>query len=126
MDTINKVQELQLELMKLASFNDFDGEHVVKSLEENRHLWQAVIMDRESYSKEIDLIKLRDLPNGYWNVDVVYILPVKGKEDELHLLADKWGADEVEWIGSQVAQSLMGYGNRDEVNDKKLLRVWWD
>src|SRR5437762_9537039 len=69
------VQEIQLELMRRRSFNFFDGPKIVASLRKHRHLWQAVLMDRLGFvSKEgghlnWGMIKLRDLPKNYWNVD---------------------------------------------------------
>ncbi len=106
-------QELQFELMKASSFNQFDGEAVVKSLQENRELWEAALIDRANYSKvgEIDGIKLRDLPD-YYNVDTLYIRAVKGKEKELEALANTWSADEVSY------QDIQWHG--------PALRVWWD
>ncbi len=77
-------QQLQFELMKKASFNMFDGKRVVKDLQDHSGLWLGAVMDRESSEPEsCDLIKLRDIGEGYWSVDTLFILPVPGKEDEL-------------------------------------------
>ncbi len=116
----NKIQELQFELMKLASFNEFDGDMVVESLKSHEELWRGVIMDRagfnspdaKDYSEAIDLIKLRDIEDEYWNIDTIYIKPVEGKEKELEELAKSWGADEVDWI--------------EKTDAGKVLRVWFD
>jgi len=61
-------QELQFELMKKASFNDFQAEQVVGDLKANAHLWDAALMDQPG------LMKLRDLPEDIWNVSTLYIL----------------------------------------------------
>jgi len=129
---MNKVQELQFELMKEATFNNFDGEKVVESLKEHKDLWKGVIMDRAGYTGMnpkpiepcIDLIKLRDIGGGYWNVDTLFILP-SGKDDEkLKLLAESWDADEVDWLeGKEVSHA---FGQAGPNAQKKLLRVWWD
>src|SRR5258708_7624536 len=65
------VQEIQLELMRRKQFNSFDGPKIVASLRQHRSLWRAVLMDR---SGGMDLIKLRDLPDNYWNVDELFIM----------------------------------------------------
>lgn len=126
-------QELQFELMKLASFNEFDGNQVVRDLKANPDLWRGAIMDRASYPRTgekfemcIDLIKLRDVADG-WNVDTLFITPAKGKEDELEKLAKTWKADEVDWYGGeQVANWIGSWSPETRTNPKQLLRIWWD
>jgi hypothetical protein len=137
-ETINPIQELNLKLIRQASFNGFDGPMVVDSLLAHKDLWRAVIIDREgfvsfkedgpNFSSAIDLIKLRDLESGYWNVDTLFILPVKGKEAELELLARDWYADEVDWYGgNEVAGAALGSYNKETAkNPRVILRVWWD
>lgn len=118
---INKVQELQFDLMREASFNGFDGDTVVNSLVENRALWRGCIFDRPN------LIKLRDIPDGHWNADTLWILPAAGCENALRHLADEWGADEVDWVGGEEACSALGswtQAGRD--NERAILCVWWD
>ena len=110
------IQELHLELIRRASFNNFDGERVVEDLLADKGLWQGVVMDRGAYGKDIDLIKLRDIPDNYWNVDTLFILAAEGKEEELMDLAKSWDADEVNWM---IKPSLGG-------GDGKVLSVWWD
>lgn len=149
---IPEVQRLNLRLMELASFNDFDGPKVVKSLLENKDLWQACVMDREAFlnvelansrkcSTAICLIKLRDmgeettkrLGRGCWSVDTLFIIPAlnkenrptwKGKiEDKLLKLAKTWNPDEADWIEWPKSGKLMG-GYRHK--GTRILRVWWD
>ena len=125
-DEINETQKLVLELIKRASFNNFNGRAVVDDLIKNKHLWRAVVMDREGYDC-IDLIKLRDLPDDFWNVDTLFILPEKGKEDDLLLLSTNWKADEVKWIGGKKACDMLGIWTDElEENDKLILSLWWD
>lgn len=116
-DVINDFQEIQLELIRRGSFNDFDGPLIADVLVANKHLWSAVIFDREGYAEEarrssIDLIKLRDLEAGYWNVDTLFILPAEGQDDALWSLAQSIGADEVDWEHSR--------------DCGRYLRVWFD
>jgi hypothetical protein len=142
--TITRPQELQLELLRLASFNDFDGDRVADSLLKNRDLWIAFLLDREAYSAEyrrreiletgrlpiapIDTIRLRDLAAGHWNVDALFILPASECEDKLFALAHTWHADEIDWYDPLDAGSIWldepGLGGRIIV--QKMLRVWWD
>ena len=75
----------------------------------------------------ISLIKLRDLPQGVWNVDTLFLLPERGREDQLENLARTWKADEIEWIGGEEADSALGrYSLEDRNNPRQVLRVWWD
>lgn len=119
---MNTIQKLQFELMKRASFNEFDGEAVVRDLESHEDLWHGVVMTRLE-----SLIQLRDIVNDYWNVDTVFIIPRIGKEDELERLVSGWQADEVFWIGGDEAGMLLGaLSPRIRSNPKLILRVWWD
>jgi hypothetical protein len=120
--TKNRIQDIQLELMRLGSFNDFDGERVAKSLEKHRDLWSACVMDRLN-----SLIKLRDLSAQCWNVDTLFITPQPGREAELLALAKRWNADEVDWLPAREACDLLGsWSPSTRNNDQQVLRVWWD
>ena len=134
MKEINKIQKLNLELIRLSSFNEFDGERVVKDLENNRELWKGVVMDRADYcfhdraesDMRINLIKLRDIDSNIWNVDTLFIIAEDGREDELELLASTWGAEEVDWIYKKDGERMLGHYNPHDKKDKLILRVWWD
>jgi hypothetical protein len=132
---MNRVQEIQFELMKLASFNDFDGERVVEDLINFKELWRGAVMDRgycdfvsePRFVSGINLIKLRDIDSDYWSVDTLFILPKPGKEDSLEELANTWKADEVGWVGGKEACKMLGsYSGEREENSKQVLRIWWD
>lgn len=121
--TVNPIQDLQLQLMRMASFNGFDGEAVAGDLLAHRHLWKGAIFDRAAYfvlhAREngacvdpIDDIRLRDIGDGYWNADTLYLTPADGCEDALETLARGWNADEVNW--------------QDGPNAGRFLRIWWD
>ena len=116
---INGVQKLQFELMKKASFNDFNGERVVKDLEAHLDLWQGVVMKRDG------LIPLRDIKDNFWNIDTLYILAEDGKEEQIETRARTWNADVISWLGDEEAHSLLGDYN-DKNYGKKVLFVWWD
>ena len=116
MKEICKVQSMMFELMKLASFNSFDGEQVVRDLIDNRDLWQGVVMDREG------LIKLRDIQSNDWNVDTLYITTTGVNDVKLEELAEDWSADEVEYLTPDEASHELGQWPAPS----KVLRIWWD
>jgi hypothetical protein len=111
------VQDIQLDLLELASFNEFDGARVKQDLLANKGLWKGAMMGR---FENFQLIPLRDINRNVWNVDTLMILPHQGKETELMELASKWYADELHLLkGADI--NLMYGGGED-----KVLRVWWD
>lgn len=117
--TINRVQQLQFELMKIASFNNFDGEEVTKDLTEHQDLWEGCLMTRDSRQ----LITLRDVSDADWNVDTLYVLSSRKDDDKLESLAKDWNANEVDWVEGDEAQRMLCEGGR---TGRRILRVWWD
>jgi hypothetical protein len=121
------VQELNFELMKRGSFNDFDGEKIVKSLQDHSDLWIGAYMVQESYEEQ-NLISLRDLnhylPDDVWNIGTLFISTKQGKEDELLKLveSEEWNADEVDYIKEDELWKMMGTGQPNF----QVLRVWWN
>jgi hypothetical protein len=109
-------QELQLALMRHASFNELDGNRVVRDLERRPELWAAALMSRD------DLVSLRDLPDGEWNVDTLYVLSSGEDDAALEQLARAWNADEVSWLGEEDAARLLG----ESPPEHRVLVVWWD
>ena len=108
-------QELQFELMKKASFNNFHADQVVGDLKANTHLWDAALMDRCS------LITLRDLAEDIWNVDTLYIL-TSMKSEQLYELARAWNPSSLRWIeGDEATEMLDAY-----VSGDYILCVWWN
>ena len=112
------VQELHLELIKRASFNNFDGEAVVASLLKHTDLWEAVIMTRLDFH---ELIVLRDMTTNSNNVCELYILTDDEHAQTLKDLAQTWNADEVDFE-EHPDNRLGSYGSKVG----KILRVWWD
>jgi hypothetical protein len=119
---ITKIQDLQLQIIALTSHNNFDGKKINKLLLTYRHLWRAVMMP------PIELFPLRDMEEGLWVADTLYLIPQEGKEFELEdMVREQFNADEITWIGSDQALDLLGYWNKDAVlNPKLILSVWWD
>src|SRR5260370_42315709 len=76
------VQEIQLELIRRTTFNEFNGEKICASLLKHRSLWLAVLLDQPGLPNYAEpghlltsgLIKLRDLPDNIWNVDKLFIM----------------------------------------------------
>lgn len=131
---INEIQAIQLELMKRASFNSFDGEAVVEDLIKNRNLWEACIMIRDLGAKVMyhiplnveyinnDLISLRDLAEDFWNVDTLYIIINPNKGKEIKLLAKGWDASKITMLSKEKTDERLG----SWPSRKKVLMIWWD
>lgn len=124
------IQEIQLELLRRASFNAFDGERVVASLLEHRDLWEAAMMDRFCFSRlgrlpDMGLIKLRDLSDNIWNVDTLYVLtPSKAKARELASVAkkDRWGGELKVHTDQENIDAALGSGREK----RAVVSIWWD
>lgn len=127
--SITHVQKLNLELIKLASFNGFNGPGIARELLKHKDKWDAVVMDRCSFSSKkqevcIDLIKLRDIPENYWSVDDLFILCKPGEEAAIAALGAEWGADRCEIWDVEKTQHALGFWDK---NDKrKIVDFWWD
>ena len=117
MEKICKVQRLMFDLIRLASFNDFDGQMVVQNLTEHRDLWLGCIMDGN------DLIKLRDISDNLWNADTLYIITTGVDDEKLERMAtDLWCANEVIYLNKDEAEHRLG----TYPCEYKVLKIWWD
>ena len=124
------VQEIQLELLRRTQHNALDGSRVVASLLAHRDFWEAVLLDRYCFSNPgklplSGLIKLRDLPDNFWNVDTLYLLtPSAESARRLARLIE-----EEDWGGM-----VSVHADRDDVNSalggsrpgQAVVMVWWD
>jgi hypothetical protein len=115
--TISRVQALQFELLKAASFNAFDGARVVRDLRSNRALWCGVVMERPD-----SLIQLREIGQNFWSVDTLYILSSAANDAKLRALSRTWQPDAVDWITGHKAQELLG----SSASGRRILALWWD
>jgi hypothetical protein len=123
---LSVAQRLQLDLMRLATFNHFNGDRVVDDLLANRDLWLAALMMRPagpSFDFIPNLIPLRDLSDGGWNVDTLYILARPGQKAALERLARAWQADELAWLEGEEAAQALGVSAQ---SDLQVLQLWWD
>ena len=118
---ISKAQEFQLDLIARTNFNLCDGKRVAELLKENRHLWRAAMMP-------LDLISLRDMEDGCWHADTLYIYAEEGCQFQLEeLVNEQFNADEVHWIGGSSAEDIMGTTEEGfERKSQVILSVWWD
>lgn len=122
------VQEIQLELIRRTRPGDIAGDRIVADLIAHRDLWEAVMMDTFCFSNpgklpRIGLLKLRDLPENFWNADSLYILtPDVERARILAPIAETWGGMVLlhdDW--NDVQSALGGTGG-----DQAVLSVWWD
>ncbi len=123
-------QEIQLELIRRAKWNDLDGGRIVASLLAHGEMWQAVLIDRLSLSRPgrlpaSGLIKLRDLPAGFWNVDTLYILT----RDAAHAQRIAKLAEDEDWGGmvqvhtdQATIDGAVGSGR----STAAIVSIWWD
>jgi len=135
---IHSTQLLLLDLIRLAGFDE-----VADDLIANKNLWHAAII-RNSFSL-IDFITqnqnqsghispgavpvhhplmcIRDLNQGIWNVDTLYVLVKAGQEDAFEEMIQSWNADEVDWYDDQQTFVWSLFGG---MPPGRLIRIWWD
>jgi hypothetical protein len=124
---MNKPQQLQLERVRIGSFNALDGKRVARDLETNEALWDGFVFGRFHHG---ELIELRDLPEGHLNADTLYISTTREQLPELLRLAERW-AGEVSWHTNEES----GFESREAFDrdwgggfgdDQAVVQVWWD
>ena len=126
------VQEIQYELLRRTEFNALHGERIAASLVENSNLWVSFLLDRPGVPDfpHADLligglIRLRDIPDNFWNADKLFILtPSQEAAEAMAQIAEKedWAGDvrvhkDQDRINRSVGDWYEGYG---------LVTVWWD
>jgi len=128
----NKYQEAVFNLMKLSSFNDFDGEAVVKSLIENEKIWKGAIWGRFTY---LQLIPLRDIAEGHYNADTLMISVREKYIKDFIKLARSWKADEIGYnhngkkfgpLNSLLSSEMYNALGASPEPYLAYFRVWWD
>jgi len=117
MRRVDLLHILQLNLMEKVAIGELDRDHALDEVLRRPESWTLALTMTD------DLIPLRDLPEGYWNVDRLYVLARPGQEAALEALARTWLADEVVWLDGRVAQAALGGHRRRE---PQVLVVWWD
>lgn len=122
------VQEIQLELIRRTRPGEFNNDRIVADLLAHRDLWEAAMMDTFCFSNpgklpRIGLIKLRDLPENFWNADSLYILtPDVESARALVPIAEHWGGMVLLHDDLDEVQDALGGTGRDQA----VISVWWD
>jgi len=116
---ISEAQLVQLDIIAKTNFNFFNGRRIAAWLKENHKMWRAVLLP-------LDFISLRDMADGHWHADTLYIYPEGGWGFRLEeIMREQFQADETSWIGGESAGDMLG---TSEVDDKSyvILEAWWD
>ena len=116
---ISEAQQIQLDIIAKTNFNFFGGRKIAEWLKKNHKMWRAVLLP-------LDFISLRDMADGHWHADTLYIYPEDGWQFELEeVMREQFGADETRWIGSETAGDML---STSELDDKLyvILEAWWD
>jgi len=116
---ISEAQQIQLDIIANTNFNFFSGRKIAAWLKENHKMWRAVLLP-------LNFISLRDMDDGHWHADTLYIYPEDGWGFKLEeIMREQFQADETSWIGGETAGEMLG---TSEVDDKSyvILEAWWD
>jgi hypothetical protein len=116
---ISEAQQVQLDIIANTNFNFFNGKRIAEWLKANRTMWRAVLLP-------LNFISLRDMDDGHWHADTLYIYPKDGWGFKLEeIMREQFQADETSWIGSEIASEMLGIS---EINDSSyvILEAWWD
>jgi hypothetical protein len=148
--TLSDAQDACLKPIGLSGqWNAFDGPAIEAALRSRQDLWRAAFFATETIPMSrsrgflglgqpelrlrdmIDLVVLRDLPQGAVALSTLFVLAVPGRQDDLHSLASGWDADEVQWIAQDEAFEAMGESpdhDSSYASDpaRVILRCWWD
>ncbi|HRJ76178.1 MAG TPA: hypothetical protein PLX90_09280, partial [Anaerolineales bacterium] len=90
---ISEAQNFQLEVIAKTNFNNFNGIGIARWLRENHKMWKTVLLP-------LDFISLRDMDDGHWHADTLYIYPEDGYGFKLEeIMKEQFHADETQWIG---------------------------
>lgn len=117
--TISEAQQIQLDIIAKTNFNFFKGREIAEWLRKNHKMWRAVLLP-------LNFISLRDMADGHWHADTLYIYPEDGWGFELEeVMLEQFGADEISWIGGETAEDMLGTTEM-EGRSHVILEAWWD
>src|ERR671924_331594 len=98
---ISEAQQIQLDIIARTNFNFFNGRKISELLKANHKMWRAVLLP-------LDFISLRDMDDGWWHADTLYIYPEDGYQFQLEeILREEFNADEIHWIGGESAGDML-------------------
>ena len=133
-DLLSRPQKLQFMLMLGAAFNNFNPFAVVRDLLKHRDLWHGALMgggypSLESTRSDLcrlsaDLVPLRDLGAGTWNVDTLFVLTGANHEADWQPVVKGWSADEVRFLDDVESGQLLG--GLGPLGELRVMTVWWD
>jgi len=116
---ISEAQKIQLDIIAKTNFNFFKSKEIAEWLGKNHKMWRAVLLP-------LNFLSLRDMADGHWHADTLYIYPENDWGFELEeVMREQFGADETGWIGGETAEDMLGateVGGRSHV----ILEAWWD
>ena len=116
---ISEAQEIQLDIIARTNFNFFNGKRIAEWLRENHKMWRAVLLP-------LNFISLRDMADGHWHADTLYIYPEDGWGYKLEeIMKEQFQADETSWIGGETAEDMLGT-TEVEGQTHVILEAWWD
>jgi hypothetical protein len=133
MKNINKIQKAFLTLIKETSINKFDGKKIYKDLIKYSNLWKGVVFGRFF---NYELIILRDLPEGIYNADTMFIsIPTKNLP-KFKKIIEKWDPTEINIITLSPQQSykvspnirldLFKMWGSTDTGDLSIIKLYWD
>jgi hypothetical protein len=82
-------------------------------------MWRTVLLP-------LDFISLRDMDDGHWHADTLFVYPEDGYGFKLEeIMKEQFHADETQWHGGESAMDMLG---TSEVKDSSyvILSAWWD
>lgn len=118
---MNKIQRLQLELIRHARWNLLDGKRVARDLERHQRLWEAAFATHANPGGILSGLK-----GGEHYADILFILPKPGRETELVSMAHGWRPDEMIWEALGFHQHFEPAFSMGEREPTMVLRLWWD
>lgn len=125
---MNHLQRMQMNRLRAVSFNNLDGPQLADNLEDAPECWTSFIIGRFGH---LELVELRDMHEGYLNVDTIYALvPKDGIEEFLGITkdnnVDEWGyTNGVSYHGVIDEKDVKMLGG-PVPSGQFLVRLWWD
>lgn len=105
-------QQIQFELLKLCPKFKDNYLNIIQSLIDNESYWDTMIVDNPL------MVKLRDLSEGIWNADTIYIMT--HHREIMEAVIEGWNPSAWEWV-SDVDDFL---GGADV--DCHVIKIWFD
>jgi len=122
---MNKQQEYNIELIRLARHNDLVGEKIADDLMKNKGLWRNAYGYFAGIDWFFQLIPLRDMENR-WHIDTIALTCKEEHKTALLKLIKKWKPTEVSVnLDDEKEFKRRHFFARSEEN-LSLIIVWWD